>query len=187
MLKRKGSFALFLGIVGAAFFFGDAMITPGDLGRLGGRGSHRHQQQLRALCRAADYCRSRLSLPRPVPRHRAASPPFFAPVTIVWFVVLGVLGLMHIGDDPAILHAFNPIHARTRADSPAGLALLVLGGVFLAVTGGEALYADLGHFGKKPIRIGLDRRGVSWPRAELSRPRRLPARQSARRSPIHSF
>ena len=77
----------------------------------------------------------------------------FAPVTAVWFAVIGVMGFVHIFDDLEIFHAFNPLYGvRMLVDQP-GLALLVFGGVFLAVTGGEALYADMGHFGKKPIRL----------------------------------
>ena len=64
------------------------------------------------------------------------------------------MGLMHIGDDPSIFLALNPVYGLEMLLDRPGLALLVFGGVFLAVTGGEALYADMGHFGRKPITIG---------------------------------
>ena len=72
---------------------------------------------------------------------------------MVWFAVLGLMGLFHISDDLEIFNAFNPMHGLGMLIDRPGLALLVFGGVFLAVTGGEALYADMGHFGAKPIRM----------------------------------
>jgi KUP system potassium uptake protein len=152
LLKRKGSFALFLGIVGAAFFFGDAMITPAISVVSAIEGLTVINSSFEPF--VVPLALAVLVFLFLVQYHGTAGvASFFAPVTMVWFVVLGVLGLMHIGDDPAILHAFNPLHgARVLVDQP-GLALLILGGVFLAITGGEALYADLGHFGKRPIRI----------------------------------
>jgi KUP system potassium uptake protein len=78
----------------------------------------------------------------------------FGPVMIVWFTVLAVLGGYHVAQDPGILAAVNPAHAvRFIGDSPR-LAFLALGAIFLVVTGSEALYADMGHFGKRPIRFG---------------------------------
>ena len=73
---------------------------------------------------------------------------FFAPVTALWFVIIAAMGIAHIVHDPAILLAFNPAAGLVILAKHPGLALLILGGVFLAVTGGEALYADMGHFGK---------------------------------------
>ncbi len=77
----------------------------------------------------------------------------FGPVTVVWFLVMAVMGLVHIGDDPAILAAVNPWHALQFLLTNGFGTFIVIGSVFLAVTGGEALYADMGHFGRKPIRI----------------------------------
>jgi KUP system potassium uptake protein len=77
----------------------------------------------------------------------------FGPVMIVWFLVLAVMGLWHIRDEPHVLLAINPIHAVRFFVVNRGLGFLVLGSVFLSVTGGEALYADMGHFGAKPIRL----------------------------------
>src|SRR4029079_18812699 len=76
----------------------------------------------------------------------------FGPVMLVWFATLGVLGLIHIADDPSVLAAINPLYGIEFLVSHGTIGLVTLGAVFLAVTGGEALYADLGHFGRKPIQ-----------------------------------
>jgi KUP system potassium uptake protein len=78
---------------------------------------------------------------------------FFGPITMVWFVVIAVLGLYHIGAHPEILWAISPHHAFSFIFNHPGITFIILGAVVLCVTGGEALYADMGHFGKKPIRI----------------------------------
>jgi KUP system potassium uptake protein len=78
---------------------------------------------------------------------------FFVPITIVWFVVMPVLGLRHIVGHPEILMALSPHHALRFMFGQPGTAFIILGAVVLCVTGAEALYADLGHFGKRPIRL----------------------------------
>ena len=78
----------------------------------------------------------------------------FGPVMIVWFTVLALLGGAHVVQDPGILAAVNPVHAGRFIVANPRLAFLALGAIFLVVTGSEALYADMGHFGKRPIRIG---------------------------------
>jgi len=77
----------------------------------------------------------------------------FGPVTLVWFAVLTALGLPQIWHDPSVLAALNPAYAIGFIAQQPGVAFVALGAVVLVVTGGEALYADLGHFGKLPIRI----------------------------------
>jgi KUP system potassium uptake protein len=78
----------------------------------------------------------------------------FGPIILCWFVVIAVLGLRQIFDAPGIVAAFNPIYAlQAFTTFPLHKLLLVLGSVMLVVTGGEALYADMGHFGKTPIRL----------------------------------
>ncbi|MSQ56229.1 MAG: potassium transporter Kup [Limnohabitans sp.] len=78
---------------------------------------------------------------------------FFGPITLVWFATISVLGLYHIASEPAILWAISPHYAiRFILNDPA-TTFIILGAVVLCVTGGEALYADMGHFGKKPIRL----------------------------------
>jgi KUP system potassium uptake protein len=78
---------------------------------------------------------------------------FFGPITLVWFVSIALLGVSHIVDHPEILGALSPHHALRFMWEQPGTTFIILGAVVLCVTGGEALYADLGHFGKKPIRL----------------------------------
>jgi KUP system potassium uptake protein len=77
----------------------------------------------------------------------------FGPVMTVWFVVIAILGVAHITDNPGVLKAINPWYAAVFFAHHGWHGFLVLGSVFLVVTGGEALYADMGHFGKKPISL----------------------------------
>jgi KUP system potassium uptake protein len=77
----------------------------------------------------------------------------FGPVMLIWFIVAGVLGVMGIVRSPAVLAALSPLPAITYFWQAGPIALVVIGGAFLAVTGGEAFYADMGHFGPIPIRI----------------------------------
>jgi len=78
---------------------------------------------------------------------------FFGPITLVWFVCIAALGLWHIAHNPAVLWALSPHHALRFMWAEPGTTFILLGAVVLCVTGGEALYADMGHFGKKPIRL----------------------------------
>ncbi|HLF60917.1 MAG TPA: potassium transporter Kup [Acidimicrobiia bacterium] len=78
----------------------------------------------------------------------------FAPVMIVWFATIGILGGVQILSNPGVLAALNPIHAARFAVVEPKLAFLALGAIFLVTTGSEALYADMGHFGRRPIRLG---------------------------------
>ncbi len=78
---------------------------------------------------------------------------FFGPITVVWFAAIAALGVYHIASHPEILWAISPHHALRFIFTEPEVTFLILGAVVLCVTGGEALYADMGHFGKKPIRI----------------------------------
>ena len=78
---------------------------------------------------------------------------FFGPIMVVFFLVIGLLGVMHIGDAPRIFKAFNPLLGVSFLFSHGFLGFVVLGSVFLSVTGAEALYADMGHFGRFPIQV----------------------------------
>ncbi len=78
---------------------------------------------------------------------------FFGPITVVWFLAIALLGVSHIVHHPGILWAISPHHAVLFIWNQPGTSFIILGAVVLCVTGGEALYADLGHFGKKPIRL----------------------------------
>jgi KUP system potassium uptake protein len=152
ILRKKGGMVLALGIIGAAFFFGDAMITPAMSVLSAVEG-------LKVINQGFAPFVVPLTLAILVTlftfqyKGTAGVASLFAPVTLVWFVTLGIMGFIHIFDDPQIFLAFNPWYGvRMLVEQPA-LALLVFGGVFLAVTGGEALYADMGHFGRTPIRM----------------------------------
>ena len=152
LLKDKASFVLLLGIIGAAFFFGDAMITPAISVLSAVEG-------LKIINPGFDS----FVLPTTLAvlmvlffyQYRGTSDvaKIFAPATALWFLLIGIMGLVQIIKDPTIFQAINPYYGVTMLLQRPGLALLVFGGVFLAVTGGEALYADMGHFGKKPIRL----------------------------------
>ena len=78
---------------------------------------------------------------------------FFGPITVVWFLCIAALGVAQIVTHPTILWALNPYYALSFMWDNPGITFIILGAVVLCVTGGEALYADMGHFGKKPIRV----------------------------------
>ena len=78
---------------------------------------------------------------------------FFGPIVLVWFLTLGALGVLHLADSPEVIRALNPVYGAQFFIRNGIRGFLVLGSVFLVVTGGEALYADMGHFGRFPIRL----------------------------------
>ena len=78
---------------------------------------------------------------------------FFGPITLVWFIAIGLLGVMQIANNPSILKALSPHYALMFMWGSPGTTFLILGAIVLCVTGAEALYADMGHFGKRPIRL----------------------------------
>jgi len=140
------------GIFGAALFYGDGVITPAIsvLGAVEGL-----QVAAPGLGRYVVWIALAILLGMfAVQRHgthkvgRA-----FAPVMTLWFVVLAVLGARQIIANPQVLYAVNPLHAVRFFISHGDTSFIALGGVVLALTGAEALYADMGHFGKKPIRL----------------------------------
>jgi KUP system potassium uptake protein len=140
-----------LGIFGAAMFYGDGMITPAItvLGAVEGLGviapaMHPFIVPVSIVILVALFAIQR--------KGTASIGAVFGPVMAIWFVVLGVLGAMEIARGPAVLAALEPIYAfRFVARNPE-IAFVAFGAVVLAVTGTEALYADMGHFGKSPIR-----------------------------------
>jgi KUP system potassium uptake protein len=152
LLKKKGGIILGLGIIGAAFFFGDAMITPAMtiLSAIEGLTIINPGFQPFVVPMTVAVIVTLFTVQY---KGTAGVAAVFAPVTLVWFITLAVMGGFHISDDLEIFQALNPIHGIMMLLRQPGLALLVFGGVFLAVTGGEALYADMGHFGKNPIRM----------------------------------
>jgi KUP system potassium uptake protein len=143
---------LLVGLFGTAIFYGDAVITPAMtvLGAVEGINVY-----------APEYHDLILPLTLVVLAGLFAVQRFgtggigkaFGPVMLVWFAVLAMLGLPHIFENPHILIAVNPYYAFAFCMAHKLVAFVALGAVVLVVTGGEALYADLGHFGKKPIRI----------------------------------
>jgi KUP system potassium uptake protein len=139
-------------VVGLALFYGDAIITPAMTVMSAVEG-------LSAVTPAFTPLVVPVSLAILVglfllqSRGTADVGRLFGPVMLLWFVVLGVLGAWQVVKNPAVLEAINPIHAlRLVADQGFGI-FWAFGSIVLAVTGAEALYADMGHFGRKPIRI----------------------------------
>ena len=155
-LGWRSRVAIVLGAAGAALFYGDAMITPAlsvlsaveGLRTLPG-GAHAVDETQIVLITMAIL----LALFLIQSRGTAGVSKLFGPVCIFWFLVIGGLGLWHIADEPGVLWALNPYHAVNFLVTHGMLGLFVLGAVFLTVTGAEALTADMGHFGAKPIRL----------------------------------
>ncbi len=148
--RRRWLLVLF-GIVGAAMFYGDGMITPAIsvLGAVEGLEIVTSQLHLFVLPLALGIIVTLFVIQRTGTARVGA---FFGPVMCVWFATLAVLGVGQIVSEPMVLAAVNPVHAiEFIAQSPRA-AFLALGAVVLAVTGTEALYADMGHFGRRPIR-----------------------------------
>jgi KUP system potassium uptake protein len=141
-----------LGIVGAALFYGDAILTPA-LSVLSA------VEGLKIVTATFDPYVVPLTVVILVAlfavqsRGTASVATLFGPVTLVWFIAIAVIAIPQIVRTPEVLLAFNPINAITFVVSHGMIGLVTLGAVFLAVTGAEALYADLGHFGRKPIRL----------------------------------
>jgi KUP system potassium uptake protein len=140
-----------LGIFGAAMFYGDGMITPAIsvLGAVEGLGIIAPQFDSFIVPVAILILLALFSIQR---NGTALVGAFFGPVMCVWFVTLALLGVVQIAQRPAVLAALDPIHAWAFVFANPRVAFLALGAVVLAVTGAEALYADMGHFGKAPIR-----------------------------------
>jgi KUP system potassium uptake protein len=151
-LGHRGGFVILLGMVGVALFYGDAIITPAISVLSAVEG-------LKLVTPAFEPYVLPLSLAIliglfTVQSHGTARvATFFGPITAFWFLVMALGGLSHLADDPGILAAFNPAHGISFLLSHGTAGLLALGAVFLAVTGAEALYADMGHFGRGPIRM----------------------------------
>lgn len=145
---------LVLGMIGAALFYGDGIITPavtvvGALEGLGeAPGVGRYLLPIILPLSAAVL----IALFLVQSRGTASVARYFGPLTAVWFLTLAGLGVLHIGDDPSIVRALLPHYGVLFLINNGLTGFIILGSVFLVVTGAEALYADMGHFGKKPIR-----------------------------------
>ncbi|MET4684250.1 potassium transporter Kup [Brevundimonas faecalis] len=153
---RRSAWLFILGVCGAALFYSDGVITPAisvlsaveglkDAPGLNGELDPFILPISAGILIALFLVQS---------RGTAGLAKFFGPITAVWFLSLGVLGLTHIFDDISILRALSPTYGVELLLKDGFLGFVILGSVFLAVTGAEALYADMGHFGKAPIRQG---------------------------------
>ncbi len=147
---KRPTWILALGIIGGSLFLGDAIITPAVSVLSAVEGIEVVAPNLTpwvvpitVLILLGLFMVQRFGT--------AKVSTVFGPVMALWFIVLGVSGLIHIFDAPQVLQALNPLLGVQFLYQHAGIAVVVLGAVFLAVTGAEALYVDLGHFGRKPI------------------------------------
>ncbi len=166
---RRRAAVLFMGLAGAALLFGDGMITPA-ISVLSAVEGLREGGLLGAAppdpAQAAEWAASTQNVILGITAlvlvllfsfqylgtERVGR--LFGPIMLVWFSTLGVLGAIHIASEPRILHALSPLRGLEFLAKGNGHSFVLLGAVFLAVTGGEALYADMGHFGCAPIRVG---------------------------------
>ncbi|HEX3440921.1 MAG TPA: potassium transporter Kup [Pseudolabrys sp.] len=150
-LGRRTKFVLIVGIIGASMFLGDSVITPAISVLSAVEGLKL------ALPAFSDYV-APLTVVILVALFAAQSygtakvAALFGPIMVVWFSAIAVAGALHIRDDPHVLEAINPYYGIAFLINHGTIGLVTLGAVFLVVTGGEALYADLGHFGRKPIQ-----------------------------------
>ena len=147
---RRG--LMMVGLFGTAIFYGDAVITPAMtvLGAVEGIDVYAPQYDqailpLTLIVLAGLFAVQRLGT--------GGIGKAFGPVMLVWFITIAVLGVPHIIENPHVLVAISPHYAVMFCVANPLVSFIALGAVVLVVTGGEALYADLGHFGKKPIRI----------------------------------
>ena len=151
-LGRNSGAVVLCGIISAGLFYGDAMLTPAlsVLSAIEG---------LKVATPAFDPFIVPLTVGILVAlfavqsRGTAKVAAFFGPITVVWFIAIAIPGVAFIASNPEVLLAFNPLYAVQFLGSHGMIGLITLGAVFLAVTGAEALYADLGHFGRAPIQI----------------------------------
>ncbi|KAA5597170.1 potassium transporter Kup [Blastochloris sulfoviridis] len=147
-----GATAIFLlGTLGAALFYGDAIITPAISVLSAVEGLKLVTPSLaHAVIPISVAIIIGLFAVQSFGTAKVAA--WFGPITVVWFLAMAAAGLPHIANNPAVFGAFNPLHAVAFMWDHGMVGLLTLGAVFLAVTGAEALYADLGHFGRRPIQ-----------------------------------
>src|SRR5690242_7056494 len=149
-IGRRTVPVMMLGISGAAMFYGDSVITPAIsvLAAVEGlklaKPGFEHTMPLAVLILLALFAVQS--------RGTARVAALFGPVMTLWFLSIAAAGLMHVRDNPQVLAALDPIHGVRFLLEHGHIGLVALGLVFLAVTGGEALYAGLGHFGRRPIQ-----------------------------------
>ncbi len=150
--RPKRKWLMFLGVFGAALLYGDGMITPAISVLSAVEGLKVVNQDFESwIIPIAVVILILLFIFQKQGTTRVGS--LFGPVMLVWFLMLILSGIVGIMKDASVVRALNPIYAIRFFPSAGFEGFLVLGAVFLVVTGGEALYADIGHFGKKPIRL----------------------------------
>lgn len=149
-LPQAGWWVTILGVLGAALFLGDAAITPAIsvLSAVEGLGLVNEAVADHTVVIALLVLAPLFILQA---KGTTAIARFFGPIMLLWFGTLAAGGLWRLGQNPEVLEALNPIFAVSFLWGHGGLSLVVLGAVFLSVTGAEALYADMGHFGRRPI------------------------------------
>ena len=149
-----------LGLAGAALFYGDSMITPAISVLSAVDGLEVAIPALKSFVLPLTVV-VLLALFIVQKRGTERVGEYFGPVMALWFAVLGILGLIQIGTFPQVLTALSPSHALDFFTAHPAVSFVVLGAVALAITGGEALYADMGHFGRfAPVHAAL----TCWPR-----------------------
>lgn len=143
---------LLLGVFGATLFYGDSVITPAItvLGAMEGLNVIAPQLEHYVVPLTMAVLVGLFVIQR---FGTSVVGQFFGPLIVIWFAVLGVIGVVNIVREPLILQALNPLHALTFVSTRGWHLFATLGAVVLALTGAEALYADMGHFGKKPIQV----------------------------------
>jgi KUP system potassium uptake protein len=151
-MGKRTPFITVLGVIGASMFLGDSVITPAisvlsavEGLKLVTPAFEDYVLPLTVVILVALFAVQR--------RGTANVAAFFGPIMVVWFLSIAAAGLLHVRDDLGVFAAINPVYALEFVAAHGHIGLITLGLVFLAVTGGEALYADLGHFGRKPIRL----------------------------------
>ena len=156
---------LAVGIFGTSLFYGDGVITPAISVLSAVEGlevvSPHFKQYVIPLTLVVLFCLFAVQK-----RGTSGIGKFFGPVTLIWFLTIAVLGVSHIVTHPEILWAMSPHYAVGFMWAHPGITFIILGAVVLGVTGAEALYADLGHFGKRPIRLAWF--GVAMPALTLN-------------------
>ena len=144
---------LVIGVFGASLFYGDAVLTPAIsvLSAVEGLEVGTEAFKPYVVPIAVGVLAALFAFQA---RGTETVGRFFGPVTLLWFIAIGAAGMYGIAREPAVLEALNPLHALRFLLAHVAESFVVLGAVVLAVTGAEALYADMGHFGKRPVRIG---------------------------------
>ena len=151
-IANRPAWILAIGVIGSALFFGDSIITPAISVLSAVEGLESIAPSLSSFVLPLTV--GILVLLFGFQRFGTAKvSSIFGPVVIAWFVALGAIGLVHIARQPVVLWALSPVHSVSFLAAHWGISALIVGAIFLAVTGAEALYADMGHFGRKPIAV----------------------------------